>query len=139
MTYLSLEDMTKKLYIKFKGVPEFTEEDAEEIMTESIKEHGFTIERGVPSNRQRLILLHAQSEAAYQIAYTTARFFNYTDAEEQVDKTQSSHNYRQLAKEIRKEYESEKDSVQGSQFRVMSRIDRPPRQNRIGRSGARWR
>lgn len=139
MKKISLEDMTKKLFMKFKGVPEFTEDDAEEIMTESIKDHGYTIERGVPDNRRNLILLHAQSEAAYQIAYTTARYFSYSDAEEHVDKTQSSHNYRQLAKEIRKEYEFERESIQGIRFRVMTRLDRPSRQDRIARSGARWR
>lgn len=123
------KELADRLYLRFKGVEEFKKEDAEELIIDSMITHGYNKNAKVPDKKQKLVILKAQFEAAYQIAYTAARYFSYTDAEEQVDKTQVAHNYRQLAKELQKEYEKERDSETGSRFTVMKRADRPSKSN----------
>lgn len=120
-----MEALAKRLLIRFKNVPNFTIDDAKELVTESMRVHGFEPDDDVPHERQRIILLYAQAEAAFQIAYSVAHYFKYTDGEEHVDKSVTAHNYRQLAKDTRQEYERERHFVSGASFYTISRADRP--------------
>jgi len=118
-------ELAQRLYRRFKGVPNFEYIDAEELVEDSLKEHGFKPSDVVPSDKETLILLYAQYNGAWQIALSVAHYFKFADGEEQVDKSMVADNYRKLAKDLQDDYESEKGKLFGNNFRIMKRIDRP--------------
>lgn len=123
----------ERLYRRFKGVPNFTEEDAKELVDEAFE----AINKNASDS---LILLYAQAKGAWQIAFSVAHYFNFTDGEESVDKSMIAENYRKLAKEMQNEFELAKGREFGSNFRIMSRADRPNTTPPTGESGrTRWR
>ena len=133
-------ELTERLYRRFKGVPNFELTDAEELVDESLKEHGYKPSADVPSDKEALILLYAQKEGAWQIAFSAAHYFRFSDGEESVDKSMVADNYRRLARDLQEEYEREAGKVFGNNFRIMPRLDRPNTTPPTGESGKRlWR
>ena len=125
--------LVERLLRRFKGVPNFDESDAIEIIDEAIQSHE-------KSDSDELILLYASEQAAWQIAVSVAHYFRYTDGEESVDKSMVAENYRKLAKDFREDYQRERGRVHGNNFRVMRRVDRPRTTPPTGESGRRlWR
>lgn len=121
----TLAELSQRLLKRFKGVPNITIDDATDWTEEAFLELGFKSTDNVPTERESLILLFAQSHGAMQIAIASAHFFTYRDGEEQVDKTKISDQYRKLALDLRAEYERKKSSSSGASFRFMKRVDRP--------------
>jgi len=120
----TLTELSQRLFKRFKGVPNITIEDATDWTEEAMLEHGYSSNGTVPSDKESLILLYAQYEGARQISISTAHYFTYTDAEEQVDKTMVSEQYRKLSLDLKAEYDGKKSSVSGSKFRGLVRGDR---------------
>lgn len=119
------DELAERLLRRFKGVPNFTVEDARELIDDAMQAHGLSPSDGVPADKQTMILLYAQHEGAWSVAMSVAHYFKYTDGEESVDKSMVSENYRKLARDLRDDYEREKSRIDGSAFVVMRRIDRP--------------
>ena len=118
-------ELAERLLKRFKGVPNYELSDASDAVSDAMQVHGLAPTVDVPASKQRLILLYAQSESAYQIAFSVAHYFKYTDGEESVDKSMIADNYRKLARELKDDYDDEKISEGGSGFSLMPRIDRP--------------
>ncbi len=112
------EKVIGRLLRRFKGVPNFENIDAEELVDEAIETLGSDVSA-------ELLTLYAQYQGAWQIAFSVAHYFKFTDGEESVDKSMIADNYRKLAKDFQEEYEREKAKVLGNNFRIMSRADRP--------------
>jgi len=118
-------ELAERLLKRFKGVPNYTIDDALDVVADAMQDHGYSLTATVPSDKTSLILLLAQSKGALQIAIATAHYFSYQDGEEAVDKSKISDQYRKLARDLRTEYEREKARESGSAFRMARRIDRP--------------
>src|SRR5690625_1784450 len=124
--------LIERLMRRFKGVPNFDESDAIDLIDEAIEAHD-------GRTSAELILLYAQSQAAWQIAIGVAHYFRFSDGEEEVDKSMVADNYRKLAKDFQEEYDREKGKEFGSNFRIMKRADRPRTTPPTGESGRkRW-
>lgn len=133
-------ELAERLVKRFKGVPNFDIDDAQELVEDALLVHGLGASATVPTDKINLILLYSQAEGAWQIALSTAHYFSYTDADEAVDKSMVSEQYRKLARDIRDEYEAEKAKDDGVGFHVATRIDRPLTSPPTGNSGRRiWR
>lgn len=133
-------ELVERLTRRFKGVPNFGMEDAEELVDESLTVHGLDLSADIPENQVTLVLLYAQTQGAWQIAFSVAHYFRFSDGEESVDKSMVADNYRRLAREFQTDYETESGKLKGSNFRVMKRIDRPNTTPPSGESGRhRWR
>jgi|SRR5690625_1815586 len=134
------DELAERLARRFKGVPNFDKEDAEELVEESMHIHGFKPSANVPTKDEMLVILYAQAEGAWQIAFSVAHYFRFSDGEEEVDKSMVSENYRKLARELQADYEREMGKLLGNNFRIMSRIDRPRTTPPTGESGRNpWR
>lgn len=118
-------EIEERLLRRFKGVPNFGTEDAKELVEESLLVQGLDPSADIPEKQVTLVLLYAQSQGAWQIAFSVAHYFKFTDGEESVDKSMISKNYRDLAKDLQAEYDKERAEMAGSSFRIMKRIDRP--------------
>lgn len=133
-------ELAERLAQRMKGVPNFDIEDAQELVDESIRYHGLDPSADVPSDKETLVLLYAQIQGAWQIAFSVAHYFRFTDGEESVDKSMIADNYRRLAKDLQNDYDVEKGKLSGNNFRIMKRIDRPITTPPTGESGrSRWR
>src|SRR5690625_2548357 len=133
-------ELAERLLKRFRGVPNFDIDDAQELVEDALLVHGLDASAAVPDDRITVILLYAQAEGAWQIALSTAHYFRYGDAEESVDKSMISEQYRRLARDLRDEYNSERAREKGAGFYVAARIDRPHTTPPTGRSGRRvWR
>src|SRR5699024_12185204 len=64
------QTLIDRLMRRFKGVPNFNEEDAEAIVDEAIEAHD-------DQASANLILLYAQSQAAWQVAISVAHYFRF--------------------------------------------------------------
>lgn len=122
---MSAQELVERLLRRFKGVPSFVEEDATELIEDAMRAHGYAPTDSVPNDKVNLVLLYAQIQGAWQIALSVAHYFKFTDGEESVDKSMVARNYRELAKDLQKQYDDELSKVNGTQFRVMTRLDRP--------------
>jgi len=67
--------LAERLLRRFKGVPNFDEDDAIELVREAIELHD-------KDASDDLILLYAQIQGAWQIAFSVAHYFKFTDGEE---------------------------------------------------------
>src|SRR5690606_12607981 len=133
-------DLAERLYRRFKGVPNFELADAQELVDDSLRYHGLEPSADVPREKTSIIVLDAQVQGAWQIAFSVAHYFKFTDGEESVDKSMIADNYRKLAKDLQVEYESEMGKFNGNNFRIMKRIDRPNTTPPSGESGRNlWR
>jgi len=122
---MSAQELAGRLLRRFKGVPGFTEADAEELVKDAMQTHGYAPTDSVPQKDVNLVLLYAQTQGAWQVAFSVAHYFRFSDGEETVDKSMVADNYRRLAKDLQAEYEKEESNLYGSSFRIMKRIDRP--------------
>ena len=122
---MSAQELAEMLYRRFKGVPGFTEEEAQDLVLDAMRAHDYAPTDSVKPDEINLVLLYAQYNGAWQIALSVAHYFKFADGEEQVDKSMIADNYRRLAKDLQADYESEKGKLFGNNFRIMSRIDRP--------------
>lgn len=118
MTSDKREELIERLLRRFKGVPNFNEEDAIDLVDEALSIH----EDDASAD---LALLYAQYQGAWQIAMSVAHYFKFSDGEESVDKSMLADNYRKLAQDFELKYESEKGKQHGNNFHVMPRPDRP--------------
>jgi hypothetical protein len=119
----NLAELSERLLKRFKNVPNVTIVDANDWAEESLLIHGYESSAIVPTDREEIVLLYAQSEGAFQISLAAAHYFSYSDGEEQVDKTMISEQYRKLAKDIRDVY-NRKKAVTNSKVVFMKRVDR---------------
>lgn len=118
-------ELAERLLTRFKGVPNFTISDAEELISDAMQVHGFAPDSDVPTDSINVVLLYAQAEGAQQIALGSAHYFSYTDGEEGVDKTKVFDNYMKLAQYIRGQYDAENARKSGVKISYMKRVDRP--------------
>src|SRR5690625_7924983 len=102
---------------RFKGVPNFDESDAIDLVEEAKEAHE-------SDASDELILLYAQVQRAWQIAIGVAHYFRFRDGVEEVDKSMIADNYRKLAKDLQADYDNEQGRTIGSGFRLMTGIDR---------------
>lgn len=122
---MTAQELATILFKRFKGVPSFTEEEAEELVNDAMRVHGYAPSDSVNQGDENLVLLYAQYNGAWQIALSVAHYFKFGDGEEQVDKSMITDNYRRLAKDLQNDYETEKGKLFGNNFRIMKRLDRP--------------
>src|SRR5690625_6201037 len=97
--------LVERLLRRFKGVPNFEYDDAEELVQEALETH----DRDASDD---LLLLYAQAQGAWQIAFSVAHYFRFTDGEESVDKSVVAENYRRLAKDLQERSEEHTSEVQ---------------------------
>src|SRR5690625_4073331 len=69
-------ELAERLYRRFKGVPNFDLDDAQELVDESLEFHGYELSADVPADKESMILLYAQKEGAWQIAFSVAHTFS---------------------------------------------------------------
>lgn len=117
-------ELAERLLKRFNGVPNFDITDAQELVDDAAQVHGLDPSATIPVDKVNLILLYAQAQGALQIALSTAHYFSFQDGEESIDKSGVSDRYRNLANELRSEYEREKYEQTGAHFRTMRRLDR---------------
>lgn len=134
---MTAQELATILFKRFKGVPSFTEEEAEELVNDAMRVHGYAPSDSVKQGDENLVLLYAQYNGAWQIALSVAHYFKFGDGEEQVDKSMITDNYRRLAKDLQNDYETEKGKLFGNNFRIMKRLDRP--MTMPARSRYQWR
>src|SRR5690625_7636762 len=99
-------ELSERLYRRFKGVPNFDEIDAKELVEESLEVHDVDAS-------DDLVLMYAQVQGAWQIAFSVAHYFKFSDGEESVDKSLVAENYRKLAKDLQSQYDKETDDKIG--------------------------
>src|SRR5690625_1038685 len=100
-------ELAERLYRRFKGVPNFDLDAAQEPGDESLEFHGGERSADVPADNESMILLYAQKEGAWQIAFSVAHYLKFADGEEPVAKSMVSENYRRLARDLQDEYDNE--------------------------------
>ena len=121
---LQLKVLADRVMLRYSEVPEFKEEEAMEYVLDSKSMHGYLDTQLIPQDKERLVLLYAMSEVASSIAFKSAHYFKFSDGEETIDKTKVAHNYRQLARDYKNDYNRERAKSVGSGFRVVGRADR---------------
>lgn len=65
---MTAEELVLRLLQRFKGVPAFTDEDAIELINEAMQDRGYKPSDSVSQSDIKLVILHAQVLAAWQIA-----------------------------------------------------------------------
>src|SRR5699024_132145 len=106
---------SERLYRRFKGVPNFDEIAANKLVEESPEDHEVDAS-------DDLVLMYAQVQGAWQIGFSVAHYFKFSDGEESVDKSLVAENYRKLAKDLQSQYDKETDDKAGkSDFVIMNR------------------
>jgi len=121
---LQLERLVKRVVLRYIEVPEFTEEEGRMFVEDSKSVHGYKADQLIRPEDERLVVLYAMAEIASTIAFKSAHYFKFSDGEETIDKTKVSHNYRQLARDFRNDYNRERAKSTGSLFRIVRRADR---------------
>ncbi|WP_433943612.1 hypothetical protein [Paenibacillus sp. SN-8-1] len=127
-----LNELTDRLKARFRNVPGVEDADIDAWLTEALYTYGYSplTAADIPDTETPLVLLLAQIQGVRAIAFSVAHYFKYTDAEETVDKTMVSEQYRKLATDLTAQYNSEREIIDGirkktSSFRTMRRLDRP--------------
>ena len=92
----------ERLTKRFRNVPGVTGDDVADWLSEAEEESGL-IESDIETDNNAILYL-AFSIGCTIIAADAARYFTYTDGEEQVDKSNVFDNYMKLAKDARKNY-----------------------------------
>jgi hypothetical protein len=109
----------ERLQSRLSKVPGVTSEDIAVWVQESEAESGLT-----EAENENAILYLAVAIAYESIASDAARFFTYSDGEEQVDKTTIFANYMSLAKDARKNYRKQVRGRFGASQTHASRADK---------------
>jgi len=136
---MTAQELAEIITQRFKGVPNFTDNDADALVEDAMRTHGYAPSSSVDAKDVTLILLYAQYNGAWQVALSTAHYFKFGDGEENVDKSMVAENYRKLARGLQEDYEAEKGRLYGNSFKLAPRIDRPitmPARKQVSR---RWR
>lgn len=120
-----LTELAERLLRRFKGVPNYDIIDATEAVEDAMQVLGYKTNDSVPNEKATAVLLLAQSESAFQIAFSVAHYFKFTDGEESVDKSMIAENYRKLAQDLRNQYNAENVRNSGSGMYSAMRPDRP--------------
>lgn len=136
---MTADELVAVMMNRFKGVPGFTKQDALDVITEAMANHGYKPSDSVNPKDVNLVLLSAQAQGAWQIAVSVAHYFKFTDGEESVDKSMVAENYRKLARDFQEEYDRAQAKLFGNNFKIAPRIDRPNTTPRTGNSGGAWR
>ena len=123
----SLSELSERLLKRFKGVPNYELDDATVAVEDAMLTLGYAAADDVPNDKIARVLLLAQSDSAYNIAFSVAHYFSYTDGEESVNKSTVSDKYLALAKALRERYDDEaagEDKAGHSSFAIAKRADR---------------
>lgn len=124
----TLAELSGTLIRRFKNVPNVGLEDVTDWVMLAMAEHGFEATDDVPLELTNLVLLYAEADGAGAIALYTAHYFSYKDGEESVDKRGVSEQYRKVATELWKKYNTKRANsgfAGGTRFSIMKRADRP--------------
>lgn len=124
----SLSEVSERLLKRFKGVPNYGIDDATFAVEDALATIGYTAADDVPIDKVSRLLLLAQSESAYSIAFSVAHYFSWSDGEESINKSMVSDKYLALAKDLRERYDNDvkrDSSPNKSSFHIATRIDRP--------------
>lgn len=123
-----LEELSNRLGNSFRDVPNVEPSDLNEWVEVAMNEHGYNRGSDVPTRLIPLVLLYAEAEGAGMVALRTAHYFDYGDRDEKVNKSNVAKQYRELAKHLWERYRMKRitgeDSFGGSNFSVMTRVDR---------------
>lgn len=126
----SFAELETRLAARFKDVPGVDTADLTAWLTEAVYMYGYapsTVGQ-IPDAETPLVVLLAQIQGARAIASRTAHYFKYTDAEETVDKTAVSKQWRDLANDLTAQYETDSRLINRrdeSAFVRAKRVDRP--------------
>lgn len=125
----NFDKLVEKLMQRFKEVPHVEDDDVELWVEQAMIEHDLTESQSVSPELASLILLHAEADGTTQVALRTAHYFNFTDKDETVDKSNVSENYRKAADDLWARYRRKRDEgvdeFGGSKLKFMKRVDRP--------------
>src|SRR5690625_5805187 len=69
---MSAQELAEMLYRRFKGVPGFTEEEAQDLVLDAMRAHDYAPSDSVKPDEINLVLLYAQYNGAWQIALSVA-------------------------------------------------------------------
>lgn len=126
-----ISDYIDRLRALFRHVPGVEDEDLRAWVTEALYARGYSPDTvdDVENGESGLIVLLAQIQGARAISLATAHYFRYKDAEEEVDKSKVAEQYRKLASDLAREYETEEQRWESKRernnaFKVMRRLDR---------------
>lgn len=123
------DEIVEILEKRFSDVPNISEGDAEVWVDSSLIEHGIRKGSRIPPELIPLILLYAEAEGASRVAMKTAHYFEFTDKDESIDKSDISENFRKIAEDLWKRYRLKKDEgvegFGGPVMKFMRRVDRP--------------
>src|SRR5690625_7887324 len=106
--------LIERLLRRFKGVPNFDEDDAIELVEEAKEAHE-------SDASDELILLYAKVQGSWQIAFGAAHYSKFTDAEESFTKSFVAANYRKLSREMQTEHDRGRGNSLSNTFRVITR------------------
>lgn len=112
--------LDERLTKRFRNVPGVTFGDIADWLAEASEESGL-VEGDVVSDNNALLYL-AYSIGCRTIATDAARYFKYTDGEENVDKTNIFENYMKLSLDALRQYRYHKDGG-GSRTLTPKRAD----------------
>lgn len=123
-----LKELSDRLLTRFKDVPGVEDEDTELWIKMSLNDHGYKEDANVPLEDVSLVMTYAEADGASQIALRTAYYFQYSDRDESVDKTNVAEQYRKLADSLWDRYKEKRakgtNNFGGSKFSVATRVDR---------------
>lgn len=94
--------VSDRLLTLFKRVPGVTSADTAEWLTEAIAESG--LQEGINLSDDNALLYLAYSIGCRAIAADAARYFQYSDGEESVNKSKIFDNYMRLASDAYSKY-----------------------------------
>jgi hypothetical protein len=115
-----LATISERLTKRFRNVPGVTGDDVADWLSEAEEESNL-IESDVVSDNNAILYL-AFSIGCRTIAADAARFFKYTDGEENVDKTNIFENYMRLSLEALQQYRYHRNGG-GSRTLTPKRVD----------------
>jgi hypothetical protein len=115
-----LATIVERLTKRFRNVPGVAITDVVDWLSEAEAESGLA-EGDVVSNNNALLYL-AFSIGCRTIAADAARYFSYTDGEEQIDKTNIFENYMRLSLEALQQFRYHRDGG-GSRTLTQNRVD----------------
>ncbi|MGJ8731448.1 hypothetical protein ACRW9N_13465 [Listeria aquatica] len=116
------DELTKRLELKFKEVPNLTPETIKGWLDDALAQEGYASSESVPTDKINALLLTAQISGVEELAINTAHYFNFSDGEESITKSNTSKNYLDILSVLKSKYQR----LYGGDnaFRVMKRLDR---------------
>lgn len=108
---MTFDELKVEVRAKFRYITTVDDADITDWCNSAIRLHGYTDITQVPANEQYLLVILAQAEGCSSLALNTAYYFRYQDAEEMVDKTQTSKQYMTLSNNFRQRYNIEAEKI----------------------------